>query len=109
MQIQAPVRFETFNDGLCDIYGAEQSAPKFCRIRYGHRTLGANRYYIADQAEIELHSVIRILQNRMIDPHDCAMIDGVTYDIEQVQHIDDTNPPVTDLTLRELSMHVEGI
>jgi len=41
-------------------------------------------------------------QQRSIEAIHRAVIDGAEYRIEQVQHIDDTNPPATLLTLRKV-------
>lgn len=104
---------ETFNDGLCDI-GFSNNTGNFVQrlvgVRYQDRVVGAKRFYMAAQAQSEINAVIRVQQNKSIMAREIVKATDLktgitrTYSIEQVQHINDTNPPVTDLTLFQLEM-----
>lgn len=104
---------EKFNSGVCKIIG-EDGNELFSVLRYQNRTLGVKRYYTAAMAQYEVDTVIRVPQHREITPHCVVALhrrasygtEEVRYNIELVQHIDTTLPPVTDLTLRQLEMRL---
>ncbi len=105
-------RFETFNDGVCHIYKLAdvsipgykpQLRPKWYRsVPFGYKTIGVRRNYEAMQAQVRLDEMIIITQNREISPQDIVVINGVQYDIKQVQHKQDTAPRTTLLSLQRL-------
>lgn len=107
MKIKTPTEFQTFNSGLCDIYEvvgnklAEQ--PKNV-MRFGERVIGYKRYYAARTATTEINRLIHIPLCENVDAHDNVVIDKVRYKVEQIQHLRDTNPSVTVLTLRKVGV-----
>lgn len=114
MKIQTPIEFQTFNDGVCTVYSVGNIAAlgnrpkdgltvKLRRVPYERRKLGVTRYYTAKQAGVKVDDVIRIPRNTSVSSQDvCALEDGAQYQVRQVQHIGDTLPPSTDLTLQRL-------
>ncbi|MBQ7505314.1 MAG: hypothetical protein IJT79_08375 [Ruminococcus sp.] len=113
MKINPPnIKFLTFNDGRLMLYQTDDDDQilKESRrpYRYGDRTIGVKRYYAARQNDIELKKVIHIHQNRDVVSDMAAVIDKTRYKIEQVQHLDDTNPPCTVLSLSQRGLY-EGV
>lgn len=110
MRPKTDLEMETFNDGICSIYETdEQGDPiiKFQGIRFQNKTVSYKRFFEAAAAQVEINAVIRIPQLKGISEYDIAVIEGKTYKIEQIQHLDMTNPPVTDLTLRQSEVLLE--
>lgn len=106
MKIQTPTEFLTFNDGICDIYTvkANKLDAKLLTIPFGGRTVGMKRYYAARAATVQIDRLIQLPQQRSVEAIHRAVIDGSEYKIEQVQHLNDTNPPATLLTLRKVGI-----
>lgn len=105
MKIQTPTEFLTFTDGLCDIYSVKnnQLDSKIMTLCFGDRTVGVKRYYAARAASVEVTRLIQIPWQPSIEAvAHRAVIGGTEYKIEQVQQLNDTNPPVTLLTLRKV-------
>ena len=106
MEIKNNGKFESFRNGIVDIYEID-GANKLGRckesgLRFGYRTVGIKRFYAARGAQVDISSLIRIPQRQGISTQDVAVINGYRYKIVQVQPIYDTNPPVTDLTLKQM-------
>ena len=105
-------RFQTFNDGVCHIYKLAdvsipgykpQLRPKWYRsLPFGYKTIGVRRNYEAMQAAVRLDEMIIISQNHEISPQDIVVIEGVQYDVKQVQHKNDTAPRTTLISLQRL-------
>ena len=75
-----------------------QLKPKWYRsLPFGYKTIGVKRNYEAMQAAVRLDEMIIISQNREISPQDIVVIEGVQYDVKQVQHKNDTAPGRTTL------------
>ncbi len=112
MEIKTPTRFEAFLDGVCDIYeidGENRLArERKLHLCYADLVIGAKRHYAARAAQTSISRVIRLPQRRCISSQDAVVIGQIRYEIEQVQQINDTNPPVMDLTLRQIGMHMEA-
>lgn len=106
MKIKTPTEFLTFNDGLCDIYNVNSNkiSDKVITLCYGNRTIGIKRYYAARAATIEINKLIQIPQQLDITPSNRVVIGNDEFKIEQVQQLNDTNPPVTVLTLRKIGV-----
>lgn len=104
MKINTPTEFLTFNDGICDVYNAKGNklADKLMTLYFGDRTVGIKRYYAARAATVEINRLIQIPQQLSITASNRVVIDNNEYKIEQVQHLNDTNPPVTVLTLKRI-------
>lgn len=105
-------RFKTFNDGLVLLYkvgniAEEGDMPKDGLMqeqmyRFHYETIGVQRNYTAMQNDVKLSELISIPKDRSISPLDVAIINGKQYEIMQVQHIDDTLPPTSKLSLRKI-------
>lgn len=108
MKIQTPTPFLAFKDGFCDIYTVtgNQLSDKVMTLPYGRRVLGGKRFYAARAASITIDLLIEVPRQFSITAAHNAVIEGMRYRIEQVQHIDDTNPPSTVLTLRKIGVTV---
>ena len=75
---------------------------KFRQVPYENRKTGVTRYYAAKQAGVKIAGVIRIPYLISVSSQDVCVIDGISYRIQQVQHIRDTMPASSDLTLQKL-------
>lgn len=104
MKIKTSTEFLTFNDGICDIYNVKGNkiADKLTTLCYGDRTIGMKRFYTARAASVEINKLVQVPQQRTISSANRAIIDGTEYKIEQVQHLNETNPPASVLTLRRI-------
>lgn len=106
-------KVQTHNGGIVKIFrvsdiSAPGNMPKDgitlkCTLRYHERTLGINRVYSAMQAGEKVDMVIRCPLLNGVSAQDIAIPnDGKQYRIQLVQHPEDTDPPVMDLTLERL-------
>ena len=112
-------QFQTFNDGVCNIYKLADVShpgfkpvfkPQFYRaVPFQYRTIGIKRNYEAMQAQVKLDEMISIMQNRDISPQDVIVIEGVQYDIVQIQHKNDTAPRTSLVSLRRLEEDYDDI
>ena len=104
MKIQTPAEFLTFADGFCAIYSVSGNKikDKLLTLCFGDRTVGMKRYYAARAASTEITRLIQVPRQLSIEAVHRAVINGTEYKIEQVQHLNDTNPPATVLTLRKV-------
>lgn len=82
------------------------------RMCYGERTVGASRYYTAQQADIQVDMIVRVPRTytartgdrvRLKPYSHCAP--DLPYIIVQVQQVDDedTNLPATDYSIRVMT------
>lgn len=104
MKIKTPLEFMTFRDGVCDIYAVRENkldVIKAANVNYGNRVIGVNRYYAARAATVKIHRLIQIPVQHTVTPQDNVVIGGERYEIEQLQELRDTCPPVMVLTLRK--------
>lgn len=106
MKIKTPTEFLTFNDGVCDVYEVKQNqlANKKMTLCFGDRTVGMKRFYAARAATVLINRLIQVPRQLSITAKDNVVIDNTRYKIEQLQQINDTNPPVTILTLRKIGV-----
>lgn len=112
-------QFQTFNDGIVWIYKlADVSLPGFKPVfkprlhkkyQFHYKTIGVRRNYDAMQAGVRLDEMLIIMQDRNISPQDIAVVNGVQYDIKQVQHMNDTFPHTTLLSLQRLEENYDDI
>lgn len=112
MKIKTQIEFLSFNDGQVEIrdvddYG-EPTTEAGKRYLFGNRTVGVNRYFSARQNDIELKKVIHVHQDFEITTQQKAIIDNTVYNIVQVQHLHDTNPKVTVLSLSQRGLYRGG-
>lgn len=104
--------FETFNDGIVWIYKlVDVSLPGFKPVfkpslhnkyPFGYKTIGVKRNYDAMQAGVRLDEMISIMQDKSISTQDIAVVNGVQYDIKQAQHMNNTSPHTSLLSLQRL-------
>ena len=105
-------KFEAFNDGTVFIYKlkdvslpglrADLKPVPYGKYRFKYKTIGVKRNFEAEQAQVRLDELVKIPLNRGISSQDIAVIMGVQYEIKQAQHIPDTLPPTTVLSLTRL-------
>ena len=109
MKIKTPLEFEHYKDGECWICTVEDGQAKRKLLRhFDNRVVGSKRYYIAAQAQREITRIIRIPMSD-IDKNDMVLIGEKQYRMEQIQHIQEANPPSTDLTLEEMRRTYEVV
>lgn len=106
MKIQTPTEFLTFSNGICDIYSVSGNklSDKIMTLCYGNRTVGMKRFYAARAASTEIDRLIQIPRQLSITVDQNVVIDKIRYRIEQLQQLNDTNPPVTLLTLHKIGV-----
>lgn len=101
---------QTFSSGVVTIYSAENVADpgylpiielaKKVSLRYEERSLGIQRYYSAQQNQIQVERVIRCPRFFGVTNQDVAETEnGCRYRIDMVQAVVDVFPPCMDLTL----------
>lgn len=103
-------KFEEFNDGILDVYNVnnEDTLEKAkSGLRFGNKNVGITRHYAARAADTRVDRVIHILQQQDIYPHQVAVIAGEQYDIDKTDHLKNTLPPVTKLSLIKFEKHRE--
>jgi len=102
MRIKTPTEFLTFSSGSCEVYSvaANKLDQKLMTLCFEDRTVGIKRHYAARAAGSEITRLIQVPLRRDISAVNRIVIDGAEYKIEQAQHLADTNPPVSVLTLR---------
>ena len=103
MKIKTPTEFLTFTSGSCDVYSVAGNKldRKLLTLAFGDRTVGFKRHYAARAAGTQVERLIQIPLRREISAVDRVVIDGTEYKIEQAQHLADSNPPATLLSLRK--------
>ncbi len=110
MQIKSPINYLTFNSGYVLIYDTDDEGEiikdSAFLNRYGIKTVGIKRYYYARQNDIKVDMVIVMPQRPCITSRHIAEIQDKKYKIVQVQHMDDTNPKSTVLTLSQVGIRL---
>lgn len=118
MRIITPTAFQTYNDGICQIYRTGNIAVpglmpkkgmelKYKRIPFEKRTIGVKRHYLAKQENVQLSEVIRIPESVGISTQDICKIGDTQYAIEQIQRIRDAIPASMDVSLRRLEVNYD--
>jgi len=109
-----PLKPQTFNDGVVNIYSVGNTAPpgdmpkegltlKVGPLRYKERTVGMNRFWTAMQNQSRVDLLLRVPQIREVSTHDVAIpSDGQQYKIMQIQYPEEIKPPVMDLSLERI-------
>lgn len=105
-------QFLTFNDGTLCVYAVANIAEPGDRpreglqlketLRFAYQTVGLQRHYTAMQAQVEIAELVRVPLRRDISTQDVVVLEGKQYLVRQVQHDDDTKPPVTLLSLERV-------
>lgn len=109
----------SFPDGVVKIYNAENAAkpgyaPEIKKtlkatLPYEERRLGIQRYYMAEQNQIQVQRVVRVPRGVKITSQDVAETeDGETYRINKVQAVTEGMPPALDLELAAYTQGVSG-
>lgn len=101
-------KFEEFNDGImdvCDVNDEDKLEKVKSGLRFGNENVGIVRHYAAQAADSRVDRVIHVLRQQDIKPHQVAVIEGEQYDIDKVDHIKDTQPPITKLSLIAFEKH----
>ena len=103
MKIRTPTEFIVFDGGLCDIYSVKNNKrdTKKMTLCFGDRTIGYKRHFAASAASTEIDRLIHVPKQLSITTTDRVVICGEEYKIEQIQQLNDTNPPVSVLTLKK--------
>lgn len=96
-------KFETFNDGVVDIYKVNENEELQRKLehgaRFGEENTSIERHYGAKSVGTNIDKMIHIQLQRDITTHDVAVISGKQYDIEKVDHFKENTPPITKLSL----------
>jgi thymidine kinase len=102
-------KFEEFNDGIAGIF-RENEAGKLERVftkdfRFGEENVSITRHYAAKVSDEKVDKMIHIQKQTGIMAHDIVVIDEEQFDIEKVDQMKDTLPPITKLSLNMLEKH----
>lgn len=109
---------QNFEDGLASIYGVTDGAApgykpkptltKKVTLRYEERRLGIQRYYEAQQNQVQIERVIRVPRFSVVSSQDVAVTeDGKQYRVDLVQIVTDVFPASMDLTLSRIDQKYE--
>ena len=104
----------TFDDGILTVYEATNAAEagkkpvmKLTEKRktfFRYQTVGANRFYTAMAAHVQLEHVVTVPDWQDIEPVDIIVIDGKQYRIAQVQRTwDERNLKILRLSLERIT------
>lgn len=103
------LNFKAFNDGTIRfmLIDEDDNLDKLTEIahRYANKTIGVKRYYAARSVDTEIDLVIEIHQDMNISSLYGAVIGNTRYKIEQVQHIFDTLPKTTVISLSQRGLY----
>lgn len=102
-------KFEEFNDGTAKIF-KENNEGKLERkiaadLRFGEENVSIQRHYAAKVSDEQVDKVIHVQLQKGIAAHDVVVINEEQFDIEKVDQIKDTLPPITKLSLVKLEKH----
>lgn len=96
-------KFETFNDGVVDIYKVNENEELEKKlengVRFGEENASIERHYGAKSIGTNIDKMLHIQMDRDITTHDVAVISGQQYNIEKADHYRDNTPPITKLSL----------
>ncbi len=99
-------KVQLFNDGtlmLCKLKDSEEKLyPVFPNLRFENRTIGAERFFKAREAQHKISMLVRIPQAKGVSDEDIAVIGDMQYRILQLQTINDTCPRCWQLTLEKV-------
>lgn len=109
--------FESLADGYVQIYAVKNVAAEGDRPREGlsqivslpfdYKTVGYNRYWKAEQADVKISAVISVPYRPQISTQEIAVIGTTQYYIRQVQRIKDTRPETLKLSLEKVVENYE--
>ena len=102
-------KFEKFNDGtarICTVNNDGLLVDKYEKpLRFGEENVSMTRHYAAQAADTRVDRVIHVQQRKDLKAHEVAVIGEDQFDIEKVDQINDTMPPITKLSLIEYEKH----
>lgn len=102
-------KFEEFSDGIVKIYTENDDGKletKFDEgIRFGEENVSIQRHYAAQAADRQVDKVIHIPVRKDISAHDVAVIECEQFDIEKVDTLKNTTPPIMKLSLTMYEKH----
>ena len=110
---------QPFTSGIVTIYSERNVAPpgylpqvqltEKVTLRYEERGLGLQRYFNAQQNQVQVERVIRCPRYAGVTNRDVAKTeDGTRYRIDMVQAVMDVYPPCMDLTLARYEQVPDG-
>lgn len=110
---------QPFTSGIVTIYSEQNVAPpgylpqvqliEKVTLRYEERSLGLQRYFNAQQNQVQVERVIRCPRYAGVTNQDVAKTeDGTRYRIDMVQAVMDVYPPCMDLTLARYEQAPDG-
>lgn len=110
---------QPLTSGIVTIYGEQNVAPpgyipqvqltEKVTLRYEERSLGLQRYFNAQQNQVQVERVIRCPRYASVTNQDVAETeDGTRYRIDMVQAVMDVYPPCMDLTLARYEQVPDG-
>ena len=110
---------QSFTSGIVTVYSEQNVAPpgylpqvqltEKVTLRYEERSLGLQRYFNAQQNQVQVERVIRCPRYAGVTNQDVAETeDGTRYRIDMVQAVMDVYPPCMDLTLARYEQAPEG-
>lgn len=101
---------QAFNDGVLSVHGiarhddgSDTLSLKHASLRFSERTVGFSRYYAAMQENVKVEMVVRVPRHDDISTQDVVIINGLQYEIAQVQHPKGAYPPCCDLSLMRVA------
>lgn len=110
---------QSYNDGLVQIYAvtSDEARPGYQpkpgltpkgKLAFATQRVGIQRYYQAQQNQVQIEMVIRVQRGFPITSQDVAVLVGNTeqYQIYQVQTVDEVYPPSYDLTLTKIKQKI---
>ncbi len=112
---------QTYNDGVCGVYGLVNAADagdkplyrlatKYDSARYEERTVGIHRFYAAKQAQVNIERVLRMPLLPLVLGGDIVVIGREQYRIDQVQYIRERfAPTVMDIALVRVGVPYEYV
>ena len=111
---------QAYNDGVVTVYAVADAAkpgyqpvpqlvqPPKAVLRYEEQRLGIQRYYAAQQHQIQVERVLRTPRYGQITNQDVAVTeDGRQYRIDLVQSVPDVWPASQDLTLAKIAQQFD--
>ncbi len=119
MHIKSALPFQTFNDGICQLYAVKNLAEKgdapkeglerkHSRVPFENRKVGIQRSYLAKQENVEITLLIRIPAEFDVSTQDVCIVNNEQYGIYQVQDVFDTMPKAKDLSLKRLEENYDA-
>ena len=101
MKIKTNIEMQTFNDGILSVYSYDENEMpvlKMPALRFENRIIGVTRIYAAAQVKEDFTDLVRVPKIAGISNYNFIVINSFEYEIKQIQHISDSNPPCIDLT-----------